>query len=65
MSEDKKFLVGYGRTNITPTEPMPLDSYGNATKRIHETVANEILFTAIAMTDENDRTLLLMTYDIT
>ena len=65
MTTEKCLRVGYGRTNIMPDEPMPLDSYGNAEKRIHESCANEIWYSALAFTDEDDKTLLIMSYDIT
>ncbi len=59
------FRVGFGRVNITPDFPAPLDSFGNPALRIHDRVLSEIYFTAIAITDENDKTLMLTTYDIT
>lgn len=62
--EDTCLKVGYGRTNITPDEPINLASYGTDDIRIHTEVANELFFSAIAFTDAEDRTLLLMSYDI-
>ncbi|MBR0466590.1 MAG: hypothetical protein IJJ40_03750 [Clostridia bacterium] len=59
------FKVGFGRVNITPDFPAPLDSFGNPLLRIHDRVLSEIYYTAVAITDENDKTLLLTTYDIT
>lgn len=60
-----KFQVGYAKINITPDYPVPLASYGTAKFRFHDRVLNEIYFTAVAVTDETDRTMLLCTYDIT
>ena len=58
-------LCGYGRRNILPDEPVPLASFGNELKRISTGLQNEILFSAIALTDLEGQTILLMSYDIT
>ncbi len=62
---DEGFRVGYGRTEIMPNDSVPLDSYGNALQRFSTGYLNKIYFTCIAITDENDKTMLLTTYDIT
>lgn len=61
----KGLRVGYGFTDIMPEESIPLDSYGNADKRYSTGYLNKIYFTAIAITDEDGQTLLLLDYDIT
>lgn len=61
----KGFRVGYGRTEIMPKDSVPLDSYGNALQRMSTGFLNMIYFTCIAITDEEDNTLLLMTHDLT
>lgn len=59
------FRVGYGRTEIMPEDPIPLDSYGNAAERISTGFLNELYFSCIAITDEDGKTMLLMSHDIT
>ncbi len=59
------FRVGYGRTDIMPDDPIPLGSYGNSLERYSTGYLNQLYFSCIALTDDNDTTMLLMTYDIT
>lgn len=58
------FRVGYGRAYITPEENLPLGGFGTASTRIMNDVLDDIFVTTIAMTDENDYTLLLMCVDL-
>ncbi|MBR3145260.1 MAG: hypothetical protein IKF53_05160 [Clostridia bacterium] len=61
MSE---FKVGFSKVNITPDIPLPLGGYGSEKNRVFDRVLNEIYFTAIAITGENGKTLLLCSYDM-
>lgn len=58
------FRVGFGRASITPEENLPLGGYGTSSTRIMEDVLDEIYVDCIAMTDENDYTMLLMLVDL-
>jgi len=63
-AEPKAFRVGFGRTNITPTYSVPLAGYGNTTSRMSQGFLDYIYSTCIAVTDETDSTVLLITTDI-
>jgi len=56
--------VGFGRTNISPTEPVPLGGYGNTSNRLSQTVREELYATCVAMTDEAGNTVLLYHIDL-
>jgi len=58
------FRVGYGRAFITPEENLPLGGFGTSTKRIMNDVLDDTFVTTIAMTDENDYTVLLILVDL-
>ena len=55
--------VGFGRAIITPTEPVHL-SGGSDPKRISNNILDDMTVTCIAITDSNDRTVILMTEDM-
>ena len=55
--------AGFGRENITPLEPTPLGGYSNASNRIHQAVLDDLYVTAIALTDAQGETILLMNWD--
>lgn len=55
--------AGFGRENITPTEPVPMGGYSNAANRIHQAVLDDLYVTAIALTDRDGQTILLMNWD--
>ena len=61
--EASTFRIGYGRTDITPLTSVPLAGYGNATQRISQNVLDPQMATCIAITDENENTVLMMSYD--
>lgn len=63
MSEQQSLRVGFGRAIITPTEPVHL-SGGSDPKRISNNILDDMTVTCIAITDANDRTVLLMTEDM-
>ena len=55
--------VGFGRAVMTPAEPVHL-SGGSDPKRISNNILDDLTVTCIAITDCNDRTVLLMTEDM-
>lgn len=56
--------VGFGRVNITPSYSVPLSGYGNTTSRMSQGFLDYIMVTCVAVTDENDSTVLLITSDL-
>lgn len=58
------FRVGYGRAFITPEENLPLGGFGTSATRIMNDVLDDTYVTTIAMTDENDYTVLLILVDL-
>ena len=58
------FRVGFGRAFITPEENLPLGGFGTSATRIMNDVMDDTFVTTIAMTDENDYTVLLMLVDL-
>lgn len=59
-----QFRVGYSRVNITPTEDVNMGGYGNTDRRLSNSVLSYMYITCVAVTDENDQTLLLMPTDL-
>ena len=60
------FRVGYGRVDITPyEESVPLAGYGNTSTRMSDGCADRLYTTCIAISDEDDNTVLLFTNDLT
>lgn len=57
-------LVGYGKADITPAEPVPLGGYGNSMKRISTEVRDPLCASCIAVTDEAGETVLLFGIDV-
>ena len=58
------FRVGYHKVNITPENPTGLAGYGNIEERKHTTVLDYIYLTCVAISDENDETVLLFSADL-
>ena len=58
------FRVGYGEANITPDDPVPLAGYGRSDQRISNGVINYLMATCLAITDEDDNTILLISTDL-
>lgn len=56
--------VGFGRIDIMPKEPVGLGGYGNGPHRIETHVLDPLFATCIAITDAQDKTLLLITMDL-
>ena len=59
-----QFRVGHGRVNITPQVSVPLAGYGNTERRMSTGFLDYIYATCIAVTDENNDTLLIFAIDI-
>ena len=55
--------VGYSRIDMTPEYSVPLAGYGNTHTRMSQGWYNRIYATCIAITDEQEETLLLFTLD--
>lgn len=55
--------VGYARTDISPTESVPLAGYGNTSNRMSQSVKDPIYATCLAISDGN-QTALLYTVDL-
>ena len=61
--EKKQFMAGYGRENITPDQPLTLGGSGTADRESEGTL-DFLYVTCIALTDEKDQTVLLITHDL-
>ena len=62
MSE--KLLVGFGRTDITPEESVPLRGYGSTSNRMSDHVLNPLAATCLAFTDAKGETILVYSLDL-
>lgn len=58
------FRVGYHKVNITPDSPVGLAGYGNTEERKHTAVLDYLYLTCVAISDENDETVLLFSADL-
>ena len=58
------YKIGFGRVDITPTESMPLSGMGITSKRMSRVVRDALFATCIAITDEQNTTVLLYTIDL-
>ena len=58
------YKIGFGRVDITPTESVPLSGMGITSKRMSRVVRDALYATCIALTDEQDTTVLLYTVDL-
>ena len=56
--------VGFGRVDITPDYSVPLAGYGNTHNRMSTGVAERIYATAVAITEVDGKTLLLISQDL-
>jgi len=56
--------VGFGRADITPKYSVPLAGYGNTFDRMSEGFLNYLYATCVAITDEQNSTVLLITTDV-
>ncbi len=58
------FRVGFGRADITATESVPLQGFGNSLTRMSTGFLDYLYVDCVAITDEADETVLLMAYDM-
>ncbi len=69
LGDDGPFItnlsVGYGRVDISPTEPTPLRGYGYSSGRMSSNIQDPLYATCIALTDSGENTVLLYTLDLT
>lgn len=65
MSNSYKLKVGFGLADITPEESVPLTSYGDDLRRYSTCNITAMEARAVAITDEEGQTLILMTGDHT
>ena len=56
--------VGYARYQVDPDESIPLSGHSNEAKRFHETITQPICATAVALSDSDDTTVLMVGMDI-
>lgn len=63
QGETATFQVGFGRENITPSEPVALSGGGDP-NRIHTSVIDYIYTTCVAITDATGKTVLVITSDL-
>ena len=56
--------VGYGRTDITPEESVPLRGYGSTSNRMSDHVLNPLAATCLAFTDEAGQSVLIFALDL-
>ena len=56
---DAVLRVGYARQAVTPTEPIPLAGYSNEKKRFHEKITQPVCVTCVAISDDEDSTVLM------
>ncbi|MBO4411435.1 MAG: hypothetical protein J5794_04540, partial [Lachnospiraceae bacterium] len=64
VPEKGTFRAGFSRVNITPRESVPLAGYGNTSKRMSIDVQTYITLSCIAVTDEEDNSVLFVTFDV-
>ena len=58
------FRVGFGKRNITPEESVPMGGYGRSEARMSQGVLCYLWAICLAVTDEDDNTILLMSVDL-
>lgn len=59
------FRVGYGKVDITPQESVPLQGFGNVRQRMSTGYLDKLYTTCVAISDEQDNTVLLFGQDLT
>lgn len=62
--DDGQLLVGFGRASITPDFSMPLQGFDGWTNRWFNNVQDPIYASALAFTDSNNNTVIIITYDL-
>lgn len=63
QKETAAFRVGYAREDITPKTSVPLAGYGLTEQRMSEVTLDRLYATCVAITDQNDSTVLLFSLD--
>lgn len=58
-----KFTAGFGKVDITPKENVPLDSYGDAEKRISTGLLSYLYAVSVAVTDTEGNSLIFVVGD--
>lgn len=61
---DARLQVGYGKVDITPTVPVPLQGYGNTERRISTGFLDPLYATCFAVTDAEGNTAILFGIDM-
>ena len=56
--------VGFGRMDITPSYSVPLAGYGNTHNRMSTGIQTRLYVTCVALTDQYDQTLLVLSVDL-
>ncbi len=64
MENEKVFLAGFGMTDITPLDSVPMASYGDDMRRFSEGQFTPLEARALAVTDENGDSLIMVTGDL-
>ena len=59
-----QLLAGFCRMDLTPEEPVALGGYGDDASRLSEDILDPITGTCLALTDEADQTVLLLSLDL-
>lgn len=57
-------IIGFGRTDITPIEPVPLAGYGNSQNRISREIDYRLFATCLAFTNEKSAPVLVYHADL-
>ena len=58
------FSVGYAKVDVTPDFSVPLNGYGNIETRMSTGFLDRVYATCVAITDEDNNTVLIFTYDV-
>ncbi|MBE6982285.1 MAG: hypothetical protein E7437_08195 [Ruminococcaceae bacterium] len=58
------FRVGYARTVITPTLPVPMRGYGNTSQRVSGDVRDDLYATCTVISDEQNNSVAIFTMDL-
>lgn len=61
---DEMIRVGYARQEVTPDESIPLTGYSTEAKRFHQQIGQPICVTAVAISDSDDTTVLMIGMDV-
>ena len=64
MNEATEFSVGYSRIDITPQTSVPMAGFGRSSERMSQTFLDNLYATALAMTDGEGNTVVLIGMDL-